>query len=51
MLLRRALNTLDPQKAPKWAMEVCEGLEKGESYEIHTAAELDQMFRCWTERR
>jgi len=42
MLLRRALNTLDPQKAPKWAMEVCAGLEEGVEYVIFPKAEITQ---------
>jgi hypothetical protein len=28
MLLRRALNTLDPQKAPEWAVRLCDVLEE-----------------------
>jgi hypothetical protein len=28
MLLRRALNTLEPSKTPEWAAELCDELEE-----------------------
>jgi hypothetical protein len=29
MLIRRALNTLEPQKTPEWAVRLCDELESG----------------------
>jgi len=43
MLLRRALNTLDPQKAPQWAIQACEGLERGNVYWLFDAEAMGNL--------